>query len=179
MSQVRKYPRERRVNTFAFYRGSRIMRGAISSYVRTWLEGRLLARAFFVLFVWINVVQAEDGVSPPFAVGQEWSIRSDHPTTTKVIIDRIEAWRNKTVVHVSIVDIPSTTSKDGKAPIARIDHLPFEESALAASVDKLLSTGVAPPAYFEAGYEQWKDHSGGIYTITILELLNTVLPGEH
>jgi hypothetical protein len=127
-----------------------------------------LTLLFFVA-VLLKANDSHAGKSSAFVAGQEWSIKSETPTTAKVIIDRVEGWRDKTVVHISIVDIPATQ-------FTRIDHLPFEESALAASVDKLLLTGVSPPAYFEAGYQQWKDHNGGIYTITIMELLNTGLP---
>jgi hypothetical protein len=104
---------------------------------------------------------------PGFAEGQEWSVKS---LAAKVIIGRIEPWRDKIAVHVSIVDIP--ISQEAGAPrISEIAHIPFEESALAESVDKLIATGVPPARDFDSGYRQWKEHNGGIFTVPIAEAL--------
>jgi hypothetical protein len=65
---------------------------------------------------------------PDFAVGQEWLIKSVPPGTAKVIIGRIEPWRNKVVVHVSIVDLP-VSQEAGAIRISQIAHAPFEKSA--------------------------------------------------
>jgi hypothetical protein len=108
---------------------------------------------------------------PDLAEGQEWSIKSASPTTAKIVIDRIESWKNQTVIHVSIIDIPASSSELGANHVTRIDHIPFEQTALAASVDKLLSTGIAPPPNFEIGYKQWKENNGGIYTISVMQVL--------
>ncbi len=82
---------------------------------------------------------------PGFAVGQEWLIKSIPRGTAKVIIGRIEPWRDKVAVHVSIVDLP-VRQEAGTFRITQIAHAPFEKSALTASVDKLIATGV-PPCY--------------------------------
>jgi hypothetical protein len=47
--------------------------------------------------------------------------------------------------------------------------MPFEQSALASSVDQLLATDEEPLPDFEAGYAQWKSDKGGIFTISIAE----------
>lgn len=124
-----------------------------------------------VLFLSAAHIHAAD-VSPKFAVGQQWSIKSSLPTTAKVIIDRIEPWRDKTAIHVSIIDLPASSSGSDQMRVTRIDHIPFEESALAASVDKLLATGVAPPPNFEGGYKQWKEAKGGIFTIPVAQVIH-------
>jgi hypothetical protein len=105
-----------------------------------------------------------------FAVGQEWSIKSSIPSTAKVIIGRIEPWRDRVAVHVSIIDIP-LSQETGALRISEIAHIPFEESALAASVDKLLATGAPPARDFDSGYKQWKEHNGGIFTVSIAEAM--------
>jgi len=107
---------------------------------------------------------------PDFAVGQEWLIKSIPPGTVKVIIGRIEPCRDKVVVHVSIVDLPAP-QEAGALRVSQIAHAPFEKSALAASLDKLIATGVPPAQNFESGYEQWKEHKGGIYTVSIAQAL--------
>jgi hypothetical protein len=108
-------------------------------------------------------------VIPDFAPGQEWSIKSSPPTQAKVVVNRVERWRDKIAVHVSIIDIAQSAVASGPIAIIRIDHIPFEISALARSVDKLLATGVPAPPNFEAGYKMWKEDKGGIYTITVTE----------
>jgi hypothetical protein len=105
-----------------------------------------------------------------FAEGQEWSAKSSTQSAAKVIIGRIEPWRNKIAVHVSIVDIPASQEM-GALHISEIAHIPFEESALAASVDKIIATGVAPARDFDSGYKQWKEHNGGIFTVPIAEAM--------
>ena len=107
---------------------------------------------------------------PDFAVGQEWLIKSIPPGTAKVIIGRIEPWGGKVAIHVSIVDLP-VRQEAGAFRISQIAHAPFEKSALAASVDKLIATGVPPAQNFDSGYEQWKEHNGGIYTVSIAQAL--------
>lgn len=105
-----------------------------------------------------------------FDVGQEWSIKSSTGSTAKVIIGRIEPWRDKIAVHVSIVDIPVSQGMGGM-PIGEIAHIPFEESALVASVDKLIATGVPPARDFDGGYKQWKENNGGIFTVPFAEAM--------
>jgi len=108
---------------------------------------------------------------PDFAVGQEWSIRSLPQSTAKVVIGRIEPWRDKIVVHVALVDIPSPPIGAAETKITEIAHAPFEESALAASVGSLIATAVTPPPDFEYGYRQWKEHQGGIFTVPISQVI--------
>ncbi len=102
-----------------------------------------------------------------FVAGQEWSIKSASPTTAKVIIGRVEPWRDKVSVSVSIVDIPIPQGDPGAGGVTQIAHIPFDKTALAASVDQKLSDHVSPAPQFENGYEQWKSAKGGIFTIRV------------
>jgi hypothetical protein len=50
----------------------------------------------------------------------------------------------------------------------RIDHVPFEKSAIATSLEKLLATDVKLSPDFESGYRHWKsDKNAGIFSISI------------
>ena len=104
---------------------------------------------------------------PPFAPGQEWSVISTQPTTMKVIIGRVEPWNGQIAVHVAVTDlvVPAGALNSGRT--ITIGHMPFEQSALAASVDQLLATGVPLPATFQEGYRNWQDAKGGIYTVSV------------
>ena len=96
--------------------------------------------------------------TPDLAVGQEWSAKG---TPAKVIIGRIDATRVEDVISVSLVDVPTEL---GPTTFA---HAPFAKTALVASLAKLLATGVAPAADFEAGYADWKATHGEVFTISV------------
>lgn len=85
---------------------------------------------------------------------QMWSITSAVPTTAKIVIGRVEAWNGKVAVHVSVIDIPVPPGAPGDNGLINIDHVPFDESALAASVDHFLAVDVSPTSGFERGYER-------------------------
>jgi hypothetical protein len=111
---------------------------------------------------------------PNFAPGQLWSINSATPTTAKVVIGRIEALNGKVAVHVSLIDIVIPSGAPNAGATITVGHVPFERSALAASVDRLLATGVSPPASFDTGYREWQSAKGGIFTISVAEAIDIV-----
>jgi hypothetical protein len=107
---------------------------------------------------------------PALAVGQEWSIKSDKPTTAKVIIGRIEAGpKADEIVSVSIVDVPT------EGGVTEIAHAPFAKPAMTASLDRLLASDVPIPPRFEAGYNQWKSAKGGYFTISVAQVIEIML----
>jgi hypothetical protein len=107
------------------------------------------------------------GQTPPvLAVGQLWSVRSDPPTSAKVIIDRIEDFNGRTAVHVTIIDVPVPADLAIPGPTTAIGHMPFDAEALRASLGTLLGSRT-PPAEFEAGYQHWKAARGGVFTISV------------
>lgn len=110
-------------------------------------------------------------IAPKFVVGQEWSIASTPETTAKVVIGRIEVGQGRVIVNVAIVDIPPLAIDTFGAGVREIDHAPFEESTLARSVGRLLATGVAPPPGFEVGYEEWKAKRGGVFTVSVSQVI--------
>lgn len=131
-------------------------------------RGLILFILFVVLRGW--TVATEVDASPAhfnFSVGQEWSVKSASPTTAKIIVGGVEAWRDTVSVNVSIVDIPIPQGMPGAGGVTQIAHIPFDKTALAASVDRLLATGVSPDPRFESGYKQWQDAKGGIFTISV------------
>jgi hypothetical protein len=147
-----------------------VMHKLAPSYLEAWR-----ACLWLLTFSLSAIVTVGAQSQPDLAEGQEWSIKSASPTTAKIVIDRIEPWKNQTVVHISIIDIPASSSEPGTNPVTRIAHIPFEKTALATSVDKLLATGISSPPNFEIGYKQWKENNGGIYTISVMQVLGTRL----
>jgi hypothetical protein len=110
---------------------------------------------------------AAPGPAPAFAPGQVWSIKSTLPTTARVVIGRVEPWDSQTVVHVSMIDVPIPKDMPGAGQTTAIGHMPFQQSALAASVHRLLATGASPAPSFESGYKEWQDAKGGVFTIDV------------
>lgn len=124
--------------------------------------------AFATVFILFAVrAEAASALIPNFAPGQEWSIKSASPTTAKVVIGSVEKWKGKVAIHVSIIDIPIPQGMPDAGSVIRIGHVAFEKSALAASVDRLLATGVSPAPSFETGYQQWKNEMGDLSLMSV------------
>jgi hypothetical protein len=111
--------------------------------------------------------QAQSVGQPKFEPGQEWSIKSNSPTTAKIVIGGVERWRDRVAIHVSIIDIPVPRGLPGAGAVTQIEHIPFDSEALAASVDRLIATGFSPSPGYDGGYRQWQDAHGGIFTIGV------------
>jgi hypothetical protein len=133
--------------------------------IRCWF----LAIAVVVLTASSDIANALD---PDFAPGQVWSIKSPVPTTAKVVIGLIEPWHDKIAVHVRVIDIPAPASDLPVRELTTIDHVPFEKSALMASVDQLLATGVSPTPEFKHGYDSWRNAgNAGIFEIGVSQAI--------
>ena len=152
-------------------RPTQMARSVMSMFRRSLLPV-LAMTALVVAFV--ARAETADMSKPEFAPGQMWSIKSTTPTTTKVIIGRVEEWSGKIAIHVSVIDAPIPPGVPGAGGITNVGHMPFDQSALVASVDQLLATGVSPAPNFEAGYAQWKSAKGGIYTISVTEAVGLI-----
>jgi hypothetical protein len=96
------------------------------------MSGRALL-AVLIMTLGVFAARAEIMSTPDLAPGKEWSIKSPSPTTAKVIIDRVEPWQEKTVVRVSIIDLPIPQSLPRAGGTTAISHMPFERSALAGA----------------------------------------------
>jgi hypothetical protein len=115
------------------------------------------------------------GQAKVLKVGQEWEFTAregdPHPT---LVIDRIETLpKIGEIVHVSVrgVRIKNRRSPDGFT--TDIAHMPFARLALERSLTRLVHDSVSLPAY-EEGYEEWKTAQGGVYTITVREVLEVI-----
>ena len=94
---------------------------------------------------------------------------------TKLIIGGIEPWHGKVVMQVSVIDVLIPPGAPGAGHRTTIDHMPFEKSAIAGSVDQLLATGVSPAPNFQSGYKRWRaDPKAGIYTIGVAQAIQTL-----
>lgn len=108
------------------------------------------------------------------AVGQMWSIRARIPTNAKLVIGQIEVVSGKGIVHVSLVDIPY--SLENEIRVANVDHVPFTEQAVAASVDRLLSSNAKAGPGFAQSYAEWHRMQGATaFDIGVSEAIEVFL----
>jgi len=75
-----------------------------------------------------------------------------------------------TIVHVRIDGVHLKNCAGGPSP-STIEHAPVAKLALDESVTVLLKSDVPIPPY-EDGYREWLSHCGGVYTISVAEILN-------
>ena len=106
-----------------------------------------------------------------FASGQVWSIKAAPPTSAKVVIGRIEPLNGSIVVHVSIVDVPVPPGLPNAGGMMTIGHMPFDQAALAASVDQLVGAKATTAADFDGGYQNWQAAKGGVFTVSVPQAL--------
>jgi len=109
---------------------------------------------------------------PHLEVGQMWTIR-DVPEHTRLVVARTEA--EGTIVHISVFNVDVPASALGPASAITMAHLPFARSALAGSVLLLLGTGARPADAFEDGYAQWKNAKGGVFTLSVKEVIDALI----
>ena len=113
---------------------------------------------------------------PDFARGQIWSIKSDQPTTAKVVVVRVEPSANRTVVHVSVIDIPVPDGIAERDAITTVGEMPFDKLALAASLDQVLGTDGQPAPGFQSAYDQWRaDRGAGVFTTSVADAVQSML----
>jgi hypothetical protein len=128
-----------------------------------------LVLAAAISFLYPPAATAEDASDPVFEAGQEWSIESG--SGAKIVVGHVEDWRNEKAIHVSIVDIPVPPGLPRAGTVTQIAYAPFAYAALQGSVVKLLRTNVPPSSDFEAGYKQWQDAHGGVFTVSAAEAI--------
>ena len=114
-----------------------------------------------------------------FHAGEVWRYhtRPAEPDSVVVIVRVDEEPNVGTIVHVYVggLRIPNPRHPEGFS--SAIGHMPFTESAVAASVTELLGQADELPD-FEEGYESWRSAwdagEAGVFTITIAEAVDVM-----
>jgi hypothetical protein len=107
-----------------------------------------------------------------FEVGQVWSLKAPMAPSARVRIGRIE--NNGEVIHISVWGQPVPDELPVPNPFM-MSHLPISRDALTASVDSIVSDAAPSDLEFEEGYGVWSQNHGGVFTITVAEILDAVL----
>jgi len=105
-----------------------------------------------------------------FAAGQVWSFRSREfePDATVTILRIKSLPKIGEIIHVRVDGIRLRNCTGGPAPTS-IEHAPFTRDAIERSAGRLRRNGAVPA--FDDGYTNWKEHCGGVYTITVGEMV--------
>jgi hypothetical protein len=74
------------------------------------------------------------------------------------------------IVHIRIEGFQFRNCSGRPAPTT-VDHAPFSKVAIDKSVTHLIKSSPEVPDYL-AGYEDWLAHCGGVYTISIAQMLD-------
>jgi len=106
-----------------------------------------------------------------YSPGQVWAYRTRKGEESSTItVLRVESLpKLGVIVHVRLDGIELKNCSGGPSPTT-IGHAPFTKDALDRSVTRLLEQGRTLPDY-EQGYNNWREACGGVYTITVAEML--------
>ena len=107
---------------------------------------------------------------PKFAPGQVWTYhsRETEPNATLTLLKVETLPKIGVIVHIRLDGIRLHNCSGGPEP-TEIGHAPFTRDALDRSVVTLIRTGDVPP--FQEGYSRWRHDCGGVYTITVAEMV--------
>jgi hypothetical protein len=106
-----------------------------------------------------------------YSPGQVWSYKNrTGESSSTITILRVESLpKVGIIVHVRIDGIKLKNCSGGPSPNT-IQDAPFAKDAIGRSVVTLIKERQQIPEY-EAGYSDWKAHCGGVYAITVTEML--------
>jgi hypothetical protein len=104
--------------------------------------------------------------------GQVWTYNArPGEAESTITILRVESTpKLGVIVHVRIDGFHLKNCSGGPSPTTQ-QHAPFAKAAIDKSVVKLLRTDSEIPDY-EQGYNNWLSHCGGVYTISVAEMLD-------
>jgi hypothetical protein len=106
-----------------------------------------------------------------FQEGQAWSYHTRRGEEDSIlVIGRIEDLDGQRVVHIQVRGV-SIPNRQGTSEV--VGHLPISEAALRESVTAL-AVGRLDQDLFEEGYSEWRRARGGVFTVTVEELVDSL-----
>lgn len=127
-----------------------------------------IVAALLALLGGAGVAQAESRYRP----GQKWAYqtRRGEEGSTLTILKVEQDPKLGEIVHIAIdgVKIKTPTGVQTKLP-----HSPISAKALDGSVTRLVAEKVAIPD-FSAGYDEWKAAHGGVFTISVANVIDAI-----
>ena len=115
---------------------------------------------------------------PKFHEGQRWSYktRKGEEKSTVLILKIEEHPKLGVIFHVRLDGLRIANPAKSESPHQTLEHTPISREAFAASVIKLLDEKAKIPD-FSAGYEDWKKANGGVFTLPLAKIVETIEQG--
>jgi hypothetical protein len=107
-----------------------------------------------------------------FEAGQVWSLKAPMDPAARVHIGRVED--NGQVIHISLWGQPIDAPEPLASPLVA-GHLPISAEALTSSVDAVVDEPVLEGLQFEEGYGEWQRAHGGVFTISVSEIVDVMI----
>jgi hypothetical protein len=128
------------------------------------------ARVFFgVVFLCMMFPMASAQTGGTFWVGQVWSLRAPMDPAARIHIGLVEDGGQ--TIHISLWGQPIDDASGLGSPLVA-GHLPISADALRRSVDRVANEAPPEDLPFQEGYQTWKDAEGGVFTITVAEIVS-------
>ena len=110
--------------------------------------------------------------SGPFAAGQVWRYRTrPGEEASRAIVGRVETDdEGQVIVHVKLTDLRLVAPQAPGGFYPSLSHAPVAAEAFAASVIAPVSES-ADLAEFEDGYQMWAEDHGGVFTVSLAEIV--------
>lgn len=111
-------------------------------------------------------------VDSKYSPGQVWSYKTRlSESLSTITILRVETLpKVGIIIHVRVDGVQFKNCTGGPAPNT-IQHAPFTKAAIDKSVIRQLRTTSEIPEFGE-GYKNWLAHCGGVYTVTVAEMVD-------
>ena len=136
---------------------------------------------------WVAAIFAAIGVSacsrsaPPaasapsrYSAGQVWKYQTrPGEENSRVIVCRVDDSEAGRVLHIKIIGLNVKNPRAPSGKTAELPHAPISEKAFEASVIELMKEPGDSSGY-EAGYEQWKAAKGGVFSISVSEIVGHI-----
>ena len=107
---------------------------------------------------------------PKYHPGQVWQYKTrPGEEDSLVTILKVESAAKRTIIHVRVDNVRLKNCSGGPEPDT-IGHMPFAREAIESSVTKLMKEDSKIPD-FRAGYDEWRNACGGVYTISIADAI--------
>jgi hypothetical protein len=122
-----------------------------------------------------SVALMSNAIGREFEVGQVWSYktRAGEENST-LLIDRVEVLpKVGEVFHISVSSVAVKNPHSPSGKTTDLPHFPVSRKTLDDSVIAVVGHAEPNPA-FEQGYAEWKRANGGVFTISVSAIVDTV-----
>lgn len=104
-------------------------------------------------------------------MGQVWSLGTPMDPAARVHVGLVED--SGQTIHISLWGQPLDDASGLASPLVA-GHLPISADALRRSVDRVVNEAPPEDLRFQEGYQTWKEAQGGVFTITVAEIVSVM-----